>query len=213
MAKNAGMFFPVSLRSLIRDGVCPHNGCVTLHLKFLAFPTVPVSTMLAGMRRVYASAGIGVRVGSREDLFAPAFNPLVDLDVGTCSGTLAAEQTQLFNNTNNVAVTELVIYFVRSTIQPWNGCAGHPANHGGAVVASIASQWTLAHEVGHVLGLTHIDDSPFPPPAPQVPRQLDRLMTGGSTSSITNPPPDLSSSEVVTMNSSIFTRNCPGFFL
>jgi hypothetical protein len=54
------------------------------------------------------------------------------------------------------------------------------------VVTSVASQWTLGHECGHVLGLPHV--------AP-----TDRLMMGGGTWNITNPPPDFVQSEVNTM--------------
>ena len=83
----------------------------------------------------------------------------------------------------------MVVYFVRSTVPPFNGCASHPAGRPGAVVARGATIWTLAHEVGHTLGLFHIDDN-------------NRLMTGNGTSNITNPPPDLISQEVLTMRKS-----------
>jgi hypothetical protein len=50
----------------------------------------------------------------------------------------------------------------------------------------------LGHEIGHVLGLRHIDDN-------------NRLMTGNGTSNITNPPPDLISNEVIAMRKSVLT--------
>lgn len=62
------------------------------------------------------------------------------------------------------------------------------------VVVRGATQWTLAHEVGHVLGLRHVNDN-------------DRLMTGNGTGNITNPPPDLVSSEVGTMGNSPYTQD------
>ena len=125
------------------------------------------------MREVYSTAGIGVEVVSRENL-TPAvlgnanFNNLNDLDVGACHrGAPSNEQNQLFQNQNHVAAdqrrNEVVVYFVRSVTatagtRPGakNGCASHPNGRPGAAVAQIASQWTLAHEVGHVLGLDHI---------------------------------------------------------
>ncbi len=61
-----------------------------------------------------------------------------------------------------------------------------------AVVASYASRYTMAHEVGHVLGLNHVSDN-------------NRLMTGLGTDNITNPPPDLIASEVTTMLASNLT--------
>jgi hypothetical protein len=59
-------------------------------------------------------------------------------------------------------------------------------------VVSTASQWTLGHEIGHVLGLPHVTPT-------------DRLMMGGGTWNITNPPPDLIAEEAATMDSSPFT--------
>ena len=101
-------------------------------------------------------------------------------------GSVTGEQTNLFNNRNNAGPTDVVVYFVRSTVPPFNGCAAYPATRPGAVVAQGATKWTLAHEVGHVLGLFHVNDN-------------NRLMTGNGTSNITNPPPDLISTEVNTM--------------
>ena len=74
---------------------------------------------------------------------------------------------------------------MRTTNPSFNGCAAFPTNRPSAVVASIASEWTLGHEVGHVLGLPHVTPT-------------DRLMTGGGTNNITNPPSDLVASEVRT---------------
>ena len=62
------------------------------------------------------------------------------------------------------------------------------------MVAQGATQWTLGHEVGHVLGLFHVNNN-------------DRLMTGNGTANITNPPPDLIGTEVTTMNNSAFTQD------
>ncbi len=121
---------------------------------------------------------------------------LNDLEVGQClMGQTTAEQNQLFQNRNNVVNNDIVVYFVRSTVPPFNGCAAHPNGRPGAVVAQGATQWTLAHEVGHVLGLNHVNDN-------------DRLMTGNGTANITNPPPDLIASENNTMDNSALTINC-----
>jgi hypothetical protein len=106
-----------------------------------------------------------------------------------------AEQNQLFANRNFVGANEVVIYFVRSTVPPFNGCAAFPAGSPGAVVAQGATRWTLGHEVGHVLGLVHVNNN-------------DRLMTGNGTGNITNPPPDLVASEVTTMRASNLTVQC-----
>ena len=77
---------------------------------------------------------------------------------------------------------------------PLNGCASHPAGKPGAVVVKTASPWTFAHEQGHDLGLSHVNNN-------------DRLMTGNGTFNITNPPPDLIASECATMQASPITGN------
>ncbi len=144
------------------------------------------------MREVYESVGLAVQLVSTENLNLPLLN---DVDVGQCLlGQTTDEQDDLFENRNNAGDDDVVVYFVRSTVPPFNGCASHPDGSPGAVVAQGATQWTLAHEVGHVLGLRHVTDS-------------DRLMTGGGTANITNPPPDLISSEVTTMRNSEFTQD------
>jgi uncharacterized protein with LGFP repeats len=158
---------------------------IRLHVKVLTAPTrFSINQMISNMRLTYATARIGVKFVSIENLNLPALN---DLDVGGCTmGSVTAEQIQLFGNRNNVTGTDVVAYFVRSTQPPFNGCAAFPTGRPGAAVASGASAWTLAHEIGHVLGLPHVNDS-------------NRLMTGGGTDNITNPPPDIIASESTTM--------------
>jgi hypothetical protein len=148
--------------------------------------------MLATMADVYAFGGIRVDCLSTENLNLPALN---DVDAGSCvKGVTTAEQNQLFSHRNFVGPNEVVVYFVRSTVPAYNGCAAHPAGKPGAVVASIASRWTVGHEIGHVLGLSHVNDN-------------NRLMTGNGTYNITNPPPDFIASEVSTMTASPYTIN------
>lgn len=168
--------------------------CVRLHVKIIQQPNIPLNQMIANMTQVYASVGIRVILGTTENLSLPG--TFLDIDVGGCtSGSTTSEQDQLFSNRNNVGPDDVVVYFVRSTVPPFNGCAAHPSGRPGAVVASIASQWTLAHEVGHVMGLNHVTDN-------------NRLMTGGGTNNITNPPPDLVPSEASTMQTSRLTFPC-----
>lgn len=163
---------------------------IRIHVKTLTNPTVSINTMIASMRRVYESIGIRVQWASTETLNLPDLN---DLEVGSCVlGSVTQEQSQLFTNRNHARPNEVVVYFVRTTIPPFNGCAAHPANCPGAVVAQGATEWTLGHEVGHVLGLFHVNDN-------------NRLMTGNGTGNITNPPPDLIQVEVNKMRGSNLT--------
>ena len=139
------------------------------------------------MQEVYAVGGIRVDWVTTENLNLPS---LEDVDVGGCTmGSTTSEQVALFGHRNYIGANEVVVYFVRSTIPAYNGCAAFPAGRPGAVVVRSASRWTLGHELGHVLSLNHVNDN-------------NRLMTGNGTFNITNPPPDLISSEVNSMISS-----------
>jgi hypothetical protein len=220
LARQCNLSFPLSLRQFIAAPGCPFSRCNRLHIKVLTNPNTLIETMLNRMREVYSIAGIRVEVVSRENLTSANlgnanFTTLNDLDVGQCQrGASSNEQNQLFQNQNNVAANqrgnECVVYFVRSVTQTGggtlNGCASFPTGQPGAAVAQIASQWTLAHEVGHVLGLNHIAGEKDEKGNCVTPN-FTRLMTGCSTSNITGTP-TVDQSEINTMTSSNLTRQC-----
>lgn len=172
---------------------------VNLHVKVLTNPTsFTVAQMVTTMRNIYLDAGVNVVLRSTENLNAasPALVALNDVDTGTCTGgNASAEQQALSNFRANAGATDVVAYMCRTVTYDkgtLNGCASFPAGRPMVVVASYASIYTLAHEVGHVLGLNHVNDS-------------NRLMTGGGTANITNPPPDLIAAEIQAMKNSPFT--------
>jgi hypothetical protein len=194
-AHRCNLPFPLSLRNFIHTRGCPFPSCIRLHLKVWTTPNIPIETMLNRMREVYSTAGILVTVLTRQDFTSSSIvTSLRDLDVvANCpAGQVTAEQVQLFNNRDNVGDLELAIHFVRSTNPVLNGCASHPDDIFGAVVTQIASVWTLAHEIGHVMGLSHIsgENQGCPDSMPNCCSTPDttRLMTGCSTSNITGTP-------------------------
>jgi hypothetical protein len=207
LASGIGMTEPISLAEFIGKKPCSHTECVVLHLKTIYEPNGDTGEMIINMRQVYDTAGIGVAIGSREELRGNAFITLLDVDVVTDCPNPSAEQNQLFTNVGGVGTNEIVIYFVRSTVPSYNGCASHPAAQPGAIVAAIASPWTLAHETGHVLGLSHISGEKDAAGKCVTP-DTTRLMTGCSTSNITATP-TLSASEGTTMTASNLTMVCP----
>src|SRR5919202_1160401 len=103
---------------------------VRLHIKILTNPTVSIDQMVVAMQQVYEAVGIRVHRVSTETLNLPALN---DVDVGSCTmGSVTTEQTQLFANRNNAWGSDVVVYFVRSTVPTFNGCAAYPTGRPGA---------------------------------------------------------------------------------
>jgi hypothetical protein len=112
-------------------------------------------------------------------------------------GTTTADQNTLFAHRNNAGASDVVVYLVSTLIGGagnFVGCAAHPAAQPGCAVVQVAAPWLTAHEVGHVLGLSHVSNT-------------DRLMNPDI--GWTNLPPDLIDSEYTTMLSSGLTTACP----
>lgn len=204
-SRRVEVHLPPIVKPPARRGCPPQTSRIRLHLKILVPPTRhSIATMINAMRQVYGPAGFRVEVASRERLRLPT---LEVLDVACpdltkrcqtmpCANTnLNAEHVSLYTHRNNVRTNEIVVYFVRRTVPGLNGICDHPPGRPGVVVTARASRWTLAHEVGHVLGLSHVSNN-------------DRLMTDGGTDNITNPPPDLIRSEIQTMDRSSLTIPC-----
>jgi hypothetical protein len=168
------------------------RGTVRLHLRVLTDPRLSLDTMVASAHSLYASYGIDLVEVSRSKIAVDGTSQahLQQPYIDCCSRKdgPTAQQIELFSLRDNIGPGELVVYFVRETSPSKNGCAVHPPDQPGAIVARTAEEWTLAHEIGHVLGLNHL-------PA----RDNNRLMTPGSTLSIINPPPDLATDELATI--------------
>ncbi|HEV2719204.1 MAG TPA: hypothetical protein VG323_04230 [Thermoanaerobaculia bacterium] len=186
-----------------------YNHRIRLFLKTLIAPTIAVDTMIANMRQVYATADILVEEGARETvtISLPGGGTQLDFNVGKCTlgQTPTTDQTTLFANRNSATSSDIVVYFVRQTIPPLNGCAAFPSGNPGAIVTQGASAWTMAHEVGHVLGLSHISGENTGGTCASA--DFTRLMTGCGTSGITGTP-TISSSEISTMQGSSLTKRC-----
>lgn len=176
----------------------PARVCVRIHIKILAPLSAPIDMQFNAMSQVFSPAGIQVERGTVEML--PGLAHLLDLDAGRCVlGETSSEQNALFEYRKDVGPGELVVYFVQTLVMSGGiqlaGCASHPRDRPGCVVTVTANLWTLAHEVGHVLGLIHVDDN-------------RRLMTKNGTFAIIEPPPDLADSEINTIKTSGWVRAC-----
>ena len=227
-ARRCHLSFPLSMREFIATPHCPFPRCNHLHIKGLTNPTVPIETMLSRMREVDSTAGIRVDVVSR-DVLTPAilgnsnFTGISTIWTSRhARGERRATKWKRFRNQNCIAPDqrghEVVVYFVRSVTassgpRPGakNGCATHPSGQPGACVGQGASQFTLAHEVGHVLGLKHISGEHMgcPPTTPLCcsTRDRTRLMTDCGTAGIVGVP-TVDQGEINTMTNSNVTRPC-----
>ena len=160
--------------------------------KVLTEPRVGTDVMVRRAQEVFQQAGVTVGIVKISDLRpAEAWVRLNDLTVGRCNpgDHLTEEQTELFHYATSQNGRHVEAFFVRSTRPPYNGCAVHPPDKPGVTIAAGATQWTLAHELGHVFGLQHVHDK-------------QRLMTRATRSLPENALPKLSPSEVNTIRTS-----------
>lgn len=111
-------------------------------------------------------------------------NNLLILDQDDCASSghsVSDEEDQLFDFGRNLGAN-IVGYYINSSSGGFRGCAAHPPGRRGFWVGNSATQWTWVHELTHIVGdNAHVSDT-------------DNLMVS-NTGTITNPPPDLTSSQ------------------
>lgn len=173
---------------------------LTIHVKVLTAPTrFQVNEMVDAVISVYGSVGIDVQLGSTEVLNVRddrlAFLNTVQTGACLMSGTPAEEIVALSAFRDMAAEDEIVIYIcrsVRSVDGPLKGCGGvWPKKKPMAVISKSAPLYTMAHEIGHVIGLRHAgnDDT--------------RLMTSNGAEVFNRPPaPEFSRREIEAIRSS-----------
>jgi hypothetical protein len=169
-----------------------------------------INTEYEALAQLFAQFEIRVFRGTTEDLSVDAsLAHLVDLDIDeSFFGGPSDEQDELYLNRTNAAADDLVIYIVRSLQGHGGGAVGnanHPDGKPGAAIVPTGAvfgigspAWILAHEVGHVLGLGHVSDTP----------STNSRFLMWPNILWTDLPPDLSTREVSTMLESGLTRAC-----
>jgi hypothetical protein len=170
----------------------------------IAMPVIPEFQALENARAVYGRYGFRIDEGAGMSL---ALSPDEELTVHVIDGACLWDQENddqrllfsLGGGRAGVGPTEIMVYYVNDVVEPdgraLNGCAGHRPGVPSVVVASVGSQWTMAHEVGHVLLGPRFD--------PVHHASLANLMFAPTTS-ITADPPGLSEGQVRAIRRSPF---------
>lgn len=177
---------------------------IRLHFRSISMPRIPELTALRNMQSIYGRYGIGVDFAGGESLLLNSFEAIVlsNVNAGTCmmSGALTSDQNLLFTlgTKQGIGLADITVYYVNQLQTDGGaglaGCATHPSARGCVAVSSVGSPWTLGHEVGHVLGLSHVKD---PTNVMHTP-----------TAAITSNPPVFSASQLATIKASRFTVAC-----
>ena len=179
---------------------------VKLHLKSLGTPRVSEFTALRNAQATFGQYGIYIEFLSGQSLPAGVeLNnqclSLQNVDVGSCvmPQFMTGDQDMLFSrgSRQGVGPNDILCYWVdrvESRGSQLAGCASHPTSQPACVVSALGSPWTLAHEVGHVLGLRHTNGS--------------TMLMSTPTASITANPPSISAADLITVKSSPCCVRC-----
>ena len=173
-----------------------------------------INTQFTAMEDLFSRGGLAVYMGTIEDLSGNTnlVNACLNFDAGPCRRNQpTADHNTLFANRNNAGADDVVVYIVQTIINGtaatnFIGCATFPAGNPGCVVVQSNSQWLLAHEVGHVLGLNHVCEFNIAGFTACAAGHSDNLMFPNV--GWTNVPPNLSAAEFTTMFNGNLTINC-----
>jgi len=153
---------------------------------------VPFSNSFRAAQRTYAQYGIridfasGASLGLSDDEAAR----LAQVD-GSCEWDITTgEYADVQSLAGNIPSSEILVCYVARFGAALLGCGGHAPNRPACIVASAGTQWTTAHEVGHVLlgsGFVPVHST-----------DVTNLMLSG-TSGITANPPTLTPAQVAQM--------------
>lgn len=127
---------------------------VGLHFRSLSLTDVPFDNLLASTELVYAQYGIKAefKSGMSLGLSAEEAEKFKQID-GSCGWVISSgEYKELQELSDTAPSNEILVYYVERFGQAnLLGCGGHVPGQPACIVASAASRWDTAHEVGHVL--------------------------------------------------------------
>ena len=127
---------------------------VRLHFRSTELTQQPFDRLLANAQLVYGQYGIKIDMANGESLrLSAADQALFDQIDQECQWVLDDGEIKRLHGLGTPApATDILVYFVRAFSDPrMLGCGGHGGGRPACTVAAAGSQWSMAHEVGHVL--------------------------------------------------------------
>jgi hypothetical protein len=126
---------------------------VRLHFRSLSLTAVGFDAILRGAQTVYAQYGIRIDFASGLSLGLPEDQArrLETVD-GSCGWSITSgEYNEVQSLAGGIPRSEILVCYISRFSTGNTGCGGHAPDKPACIVASSGSQWTTAHEVGHVL--------------------------------------------------------------
>lgn len=126
---------------------------VGLHFRSIALTNVTFDRILSSTEAVYAQYGIRIDMMNGESLgLEPGDQTRLEQVDQQCNWVLSTgEFNDLHSRGTAAPPTDVLVYFIRSFSPQLNGCGGHAAGRPACTVAATGTQWTVAHEIGHVM--------------------------------------------------------------
>jgi hypothetical protein len=127
---------------------------INLHFRSLSLTNVPFQLLMSNTTQVYAQYGIEARFAGGQSLGLPPDQERRFNVVGqNCEWDMnSGEFAELHKLGTPVPNTDIAVFIVNQFQQRDNDeCAGHAANLPACAVTHDCMQWTVAHEVCHVL--------------------------------------------------------------
>lgn len=132
---------------------------VKLHFRSIGHPRVPEMTAFNNAQRVYAQYGIRFEFASGETILLDDEDSLrFNVIDGECLWNQLSDEQQALHDLGGrggVGADDILVYYVNEIREDDGGtlagCAGHDPSNPAVVVSAVGSQWTLAHEICHVM--------------------------------------------------------------
>jgi hypothetical protein len=136
-----------------------------LHLYTLQLPDIGRTLMIRNAANFYSELGIKIEEGLKlnfgddpvaQNLKHREIRKDCDLDPDAVP---TDQEKELYEYKRPDTIPrEIVVYFIESTRPSTWGCAYRHNRMASIIITQGATSWTCAHEVGHIHGLTHVND-------------------------------------------------------